>query len=117
MDQTGSARSHPTSMTTNCRRERKAQGPERGQIKTGNGPDGCMTRGGGKGGSKTQGREKGNQGTAGKHSVLSAAFTWGIPELQLQNHFCDATWNSDSACRSVASAGEPITRWGISTWS
>eukprot|EP00955_Chlamydomonas_euryale_P091537 364631-Chlamydomonas_euryale.AAC.20 len=29
MDQTGSARSYPTSTTARCRRERKAQGPER----------------------------------------------------------------------------------------
>eukprot|EP00955_Chlamydomonas_euryale_P068395 360114-Chlamydomonas_euryale.AAC.1 len=31
MDQTGSARSYPTSRTARCRRDRKAQGPEKGR--------------------------------------------------------------------------------------
>eukprot|EP00955_Chlamydomonas_euryale_P000470 5412-Chlamydomonas_euryale.AAC.1 len=43
MDQTGSARSYPTSTTVRCRRERKGQGPEK---VTGSGPSLRMAVGG-----------------------------------------------------------------------
>eukprot|EP00955_Chlamydomonas_euryale_P088515 364387-Chlamydomonas_euryale.AAC.9 len=61
MDQTGSARSYPSSTTARCRRERKAQGPENGQTKARNSHKGCRTKGRRMGGSKTHGSGKENQ--------------------------------------------------------
>eukprot|EP00955_Chlamydomonas_euryale_P080734 363464-Chlamydomonas_euryale.AAC.6 len=54
MDQTGSARSYPTSTTARCRRDRKAQGPERTKTRKG----------------KKKGKlgKKSNQAKAGEHA-------------------------------------------------
>eukprot|EP00955_Chlamydomonas_euryale_P090487 364547-Chlamydomonas_euryale.AAC.9 len=46
MDQTGSACSYATSATAWCRRERKAQGREKGQTTTRNGQEGSRMKGG-----------------------------------------------------------------------
>eukprot|EP00955_Chlamydomonas_euryale_P050560 354583-Chlamydomonas_euryale.AAC.2 len=61
MDQMGATRSYPSSTIARCRRERKAQGPEKGQTTTGNGHEGCRTEWGRTGGSKTHRREKENR--------------------------------------------------------
>eukprot|EP00955_Chlamydomonas_euryale_P030117 317336-Chlamydomonas_euryale.AAC.1 len=58
MDQKGSARAYPTSMTAGCIRERKAQAPEKGQIQA-QAPEKGQTNGTSAG----KGADKGTQAT------------------------------------------------------